>query len=286
MGHLDDYINHAESSKGIKESTRKAYRKDIADFLRFLTEKNNIHLNLVSPAVIADYFLRLKENGKSLLTINRHKQSIKGFFDYLITREIVRENPVRAIKKIKMSKTISRLAVSEMNKLLSSAAETENERNVAILELLYASGVRGGELLTLKERDLDFRFMNTLSVKSSSGEPRLIPIGKKARDAVLEYLKVKKFRNETLFISNRGEGLSRQYLWEIVSRAAGNAGIKKKVTPQTFRDSFALHMLENGADAGVIKELMGFQSAWSMEGYLSLVKNRTKEVYDRCHPRA
>jgi integrase/recombinase XerD len=127
--------------------------------------------------------------------------------------------------------------------------------------------------------------MNTLSIKSSS-QPRLIPIGKKARDAILEYLKVKKFRNETLFISNRGEGLSRQYLWEIVSRAARNAGIKKKVTPQTFRDSFALHMLENGADASVVKELMGFQSAWSMEGYLSLVKNRTKEVYDKCHPRA
>jgi integrase/recombinase XerD len=285
MDYLNDYIDYIKNSKEIKENTLAAYRKDVAGFLSFLDEKK-LPLVLVSSAIIADYLLYLGEEGRSLSTINRHKHSINGFFGYLKSHGAIDENPVKAIKKIKMMRTMSFLTVSEIDELLSAAKQKGNKRDAAILELLYASGIRSSELLALKEKDLDFKFMNTLFVKPLSGEPRLIPIGKKARDAILEYLRDKKFRNEILFINNRGEKLSRQYLWQIVGKAAKKAGIEKTVSPQTFRDSFALHMLENGADANVVRELMGFKTGWSMDGYLALIKNRAKEVYDNCHPRA
>ncbi len=291
----------------MSDNSIQAYYRDLMEFSKYMEEKGIKKFTSVSNTDVVAFVLKLKNDGKSSATVNRKVASLRAFYKYMVQKEYTRENPVTNIKSPKIErKEIEYLTLEEVDKLLSLPDETTQKgiRDKAILELMYATGIRVSELVEATCEDVNLR-LGFITCSGEHGRARIIPMGRPARKAVEAYLydvrplSVKDEKEENteeaegkeaapkeLFLNYAGEKLTRQGLWKIIKDYAKLADLENKLTPQTLRNSFAVHMIQNGADLKSLQELMGHEDITATQIYLNVTKNRIKDVYDRTHPRA
>lgn len=292
---LNDFINYLSLEKKMALNSLQAYKRDVLEFGMMIREKQNLSLSEASNTEVVAYLLKLKNDGKSAATVNRKVASLRAFYNYLTAQKIITNNPTANIKSPKIErKSIEYLTIEEIDNLLNKTDQSiKGFRDKAILELLYATGIRVSEVVEMNIEDVNLR-MGFVTCTGEHGKARIIPMGRPSRAAVEEYIyEVRpKFIREAdnsekaLFVNYSGHRLTRQGLWKMLKEYAKLAGIENRLTPQTLRNSFAVHMIQNGADLKSLQELLGHEDINATQIYLSVSKNRIKEVYDKAHPRA
>jgi integrase/recombinase XerD len=293
--YIEEYSEYIKNEKRMAPNSVEAYIRDINEFLVFIESKGLALMNTVENTEVISFVLYLKNAGKSMSTSNRKIASIRGFYSFMQIRGYVRTNPCQNIKSPKVEKKeIEYLTIAEMDKLLSLPDNTlKGIRDRAILEVLYATGIRVSELIEANLEDINLR-VGFITCTGEVGKARIVPIGRPARAALEEYvyegrtklIKGKHMEDSPLFVNYVGERITRQGLWKLLKEYAKRGEIIKPITPQILRNSFAVHMIQNGADLKSLQELLGHEDMTATQVYLSVTKNRIKEVYDKTHPRA
>lgn len=290
--YLNEFNDYLQNIKKVSENTRLSYMRDAEAFFRYLRE---IPLEpfQATTSVVAAYMDQLKQLGRSDTTVLRSLASIRCLYKYFIMQGYVAANPTRDIRMERISKPLPQiLSGEEIRSLLEQPAiETlKGCRDKAMLELLYATGIRVSELINLNIQDINLR---TQTLQCSNGRStRVIPVYPSAIVAVSDYLyRARELltcaeSGDALFINLNGRRLTRQGFWKIIKEYAQLAHITKEITPHTLRHSFALHLLENGASIRDIQAMLGHADISSTQVYTLLMDNHMKEVYNSCHPRA
>ncbi|MDR1953186.1 MAG: tyrosine recombinase [Clostridiales Family XIII bacterium] len=293
--YFQKFTNHLKDKRKMAANSVTAYLRDLREYAAFLDAKNAGTPVDATEADIAAYLLNLKKEGKTAATINRKLASVRAFYKFMISSGSMSVSPATEIRAPKIArKEIEYLTIAEVEKLLAQPGKSvRGLRDTAILELLYATGLRVSELIETNVGDINLR-MGFVTCNGEHGKARIIPLGRPARAALEVYiyevraklLRDKSDKAKALFLNYYGERITRQALWKILKNYADHAGIGKKITPQTLRDSFAVHMVQNGADLKSLQELLGHEDLAATQIYLSVSKNRIKDVYDSAHPRA
>jgi len=295
------FKDYLVKKKALSANSVSAYLRDLPDFQGFLAEKGIHDLESASKPDVAAWLLKLKKDGRSAATVNRKLASIRAYYKFLIDTRGLPQDPTAGIRSPRITrKEIEYLTIDEVDRLLSAPADTDiGSRDLAILEMLYATGLRVTELMFVNIDDVNLR-MGLVKCTGAHGKARAIPIGRPARVALEKYIydirphfrrpngsgKQKKKDEGALFLNYYGERITRQALWKILKSYSEKAGIDKKITPQILRNSFAVHLIQNGADLKSIQDMMGHEDPIATQAYLSVSKNRIKDVYDSAHPRA
>ncbi|ESU30276.1 tyrosine recombinase XerD [Bacillus sp. 17376] len=293
---LDDFIHFLVVEKGLSKNTIVSYKRDLNSYITYLRKIEQLgDLNGVQRAQIVHFLGHLKDTGKSSKTLARHIASIRAFHHFLLREKAVDHDPTVHIESPQHERSLPKvLSMEEVETLLDSPKLTDHfgYRDKAMLEMMYATGIRVSELigLTLSDVHLTMGFVRCMGKGSKE---RIIPIGKTASDAIEQYLEKgrpklvsKKYKDDSLFLNHHGKGLSRQGFWKILKRLATEAGIEKELTPHTMRHSFATHLLENGADLRAVQEMLGHADISTTQIYTHVTKTRLKDVYTKFHPRA
>ncbi|MCI9597532.1 MAG: tyrosine recombinase XerD [Firmicutes bacterium] len=288
------FFEYLEKEKKMAKNTLEAYRRDVLEFSKFEGERGISDLRQTQGTEVVAFLLKLKNEGKSAATVNRKLASIRSFYHYLQAKEEISANPALNIKSPKIQrKTLEYLTVEEIDKLLSLPDDSPRGiRDRAMLELLYATGIRVTELIEADLEDINIR-MGFITCAGEQSKARIIPIGKPARAALETYLydareKLLKDRTDekALFVNYHGQRITRQGLWKILKEYGKQGALDHKLTPNIIRNSFAVHMIQNGADLKSLQELLGHEDISATQIYLTATKNRIKDVYDKTHPRA
>lgn len=291
---LDGFLNYLLIDRTLSENTIKSYAFDMQSFIDFLTvEKREI--KDVNKSDLQLYLAHLYDLGFAPTTASRHLSTIRAFYDYLLVEGRVKANPCELIESPKLLKNLPTvLNLEEVTRLLDSfTAESANDvRNKAMIELLYASGMRVSELLDLNLDDL-YLEMGFVRCMGKGAKERIVPIGEMAIKVLDDYvggsrqdlLKVHKQTN-ALFLNRLGTRMSRQGFWKILKQQARIAGITKEISPHKLRHSFATHLVENGADLRVVQELLGHADISTTQIYTHLSKTHLQKVIEEAHPRA
>ncbi|HHY03797.1 MAG TPA: site-specific tyrosine recombinase XerD [Thermoanaerobacterales bacterium] len=291
---LQSFLEFLFVERGLSNNTISSYKRDLKKFLSYLRYKKIDDINKTNRTIIVSYLLLMQKEGKASSSISRACAAIKSFYHFLIRERLINEDPTINLESPKIEKRLPRvLSVKEVSNLLNQPDTTNplGLRDRTMLELLYATGMRVSELLSITPEDvnLDMGFVRCLGKGSKE---RIIPIGTTAISFLKEYIQkartklLNKKNSKQLFLNHRGEKLSRQGFWKIIKRHAKNAGISKDITPHTIRHSFATHLLENGADLRSVQEMLGHADISTTQIYTHITRNKIKEVYDRTHPRA
>ncbi|MBE7028230.1 MAG: site-specific tyrosine recombinase XerD [Ruminococcaceae bacterium] len=290
---MEQYIEYLENYKKLSKNTLISYMRDIRFFNDFLEDSKIEGFEDVKTSDVDEYIKFLKQSGKADTTVLRNFESVKNFYIYLKKRGIVEINPLDEAVSPKIAKRLPEiLSFEEIERLLSlpRVDELKGCRDKAMLELLYASGMRVTELISMKIDDvhLDMGFVNC----HTETKTRIIPIGKICTEALINYINTSRkilIRDNTqtmLFVNMNGENMSRQGFWKLLKSYAEKAGITKSITPHTLRHSFAAHLLENGADLRSIQVMLGHSDISSTLVYANLINDKLKNVYKKAHPRA
>lgn len=291
--YTDEFEKFLKTEKRASDNTVNAYMKDLEHFETFITERGVRDFRDASNSDIVAYLMELKKEDKSKSTVNRKLTSIRTFYKYLVREGAVKDNPAENIKSPRIEKKeIEYLSIEEIDRLMTLPDESmKGIRDRAMLELMYATGIRASELIDMKLDDCNMR-MGFVKCSGEHSKARIIPIGRPARMALENYIydvrpaMLRESKCDNLFVNYVGEAMTRQGLWKILKEYGEEAGFAVKLTPQVIRNSFAVHMLQNGADIKSIQELMGHEDIAATQAYLAVTKNRIKDVYDRAHPRA
>ena len=290
----EKFIEYLRNEKKMASNTLDAYSRDVAEFMAFEGIRGNSDILAVTGTEVVAFLHNLKAEGKSASTVNRKLASIRSFFNYLIKEGLIHDNPTFNIKSPKIErKSVDYLESDEIEKLLSAPDQSyKGLRDRAIMEVLYATGMRVTEVIQSDVIDINLR-MGFITCDGDMSKARIIPLGKPARKALEEYLEGGRpalvrdnLEEEALFVNVFGKRITRQGVWKMIQEYAKVAGIEKKLTPNTIRNSFAVHMLQNGADLKSLQEMMGHDGISATQIYLSAMKSRIKDVYDKSHPRA
>lgn len=288
-----DFSYYLVHTKAVSVNTLDSYLRDAAHFLNFLDAQGLDNPANAEEAIIKKYVQQLREEKKSNATITRNIASIRCFYRYLMANRLADSNPAKAIKLEKTPKKLPQiLSGKEIELLLSqpNTKELKGCRDKAMLELLYATGIRVSELVDLNVEDINLH-TGILSCKKENAQ-RMIPVYPAAVSMVSEYiLRVRSLiidpeGGQALFTNLNGKRMTRQGFWKIVKGYAEQAGIIKEITPHTLRHSFALHLLENGAELKDIQMMLGHADISSTQIYVHLLNDHFKKVYNNCHPRA
>ncbi len=290
---LTGFLTYIKEEKKATANTCASYRRDLDAYFSFLIIHGKRDPLIASKDTLNDYLNNLKDGGKSGNTIARNLSSIRSFYQYLMIQGKIEENPAKNIKyHIADRKLPDILTAEEVNLLLEQPQCTTPKgfRDKAMLELLYATGMKVTELVDLEIHDVNIH-LGVIHCTGSTGG-RIVPMHKTAAKALEDYmakirpLMVDNKENTALFVNTNGARLTRQGFWKIIKAYAHSAGIHKDITPQTIRHSFASHLLENGADIKAIQEMLGHTDISSTQFYAKIIKNRYKDVYNKFHPRA
>jgi integrase/recombinase XerD len=296
---VEEFLTSLEVEKGYSENTRVAYKNDLSQFLDYLQTKAvpvpNDWSEVKKDHLVA-YILSLKADREyASTTVARKVAAIKSFFHFLVAEGFIRDDPTATLDSPRVKKYLPRaISQEDVEKLLEAPGESEEPRALrdrAILELLYATGMRVSELVALNEGDVDLPSASA-RVLGKGDKERIIPIYDRAVQAIEAYVNKGRVRllrdpeKKALFLNQRGERLTRQGLWLIVKGYVKEAGIKVPVTPHTLRHSFATHMLRGGADLRNVQELLGHANIATTQVYTQVSNERLREVYDEAHPRA
>lgn len=297
MNYFEEFFEYLKSRNRLAKNSLIAYRSDLNDFLDYIETSIGTDVTAVTEAEIASFLMALKEAGKTTSTINRKLSAVRGFFNYMYDRGYVDVNPARAVKAPKIErKDIKYLTLEEIEHMFSLPPNNiKGWRDKAILELMYATGIRANELISANLEDVNTR-IGFFSCTGENGKPRVIPMGLKARVAIEVYLENSRSmllnnsknrkKERALFLNAYGARLTRQGLWKIFSVYGKITGLGNRFTPKIIRNSFAVHMVQNGADIKSLQVLMGHEDPAATQVYMTMAKNRIKDVYDRTHPRA
>ncbi len=290
--YIDDFAHFLEGKKS--ENTIQSYKGDISHYTDFLNKKNIFDYESTNKTIVITYLLYLQKSGRANATVSRTLASIRAFYDYLIRdRGIEMIDPTLNLETPKIERKLPTiLTTGEVELFLEqpNATDCKGVRDKAMLELLYAAGIRVSELIKLKLKDVNLS-VGFVRCKDEKHE-RIIPIGNIAKMALSEYIETArdsmlKDKEETaLFVNCSGKELSRQGFWKIVKQYQKKANIKTEITPHVLRHSFAAHLLENGADLKAIQEMLGHADISSTQNYSRLINSRVREVYQKAHPRA
>lgn len=288
---INSFMKYLENIKQLSSNTLQSYRHDVERYITY-TKKNNIPYESILPSVITGYMLALQNEGKAASTVSRSLASIRAFYKYLQSQKICPSDPTGGIHAIKPERKLPQILTSqEVNLLLEqpSMAELKGVRDKAMLEVLYATGMRVSELISLNVNDEN---VDVGYIICRNSNERIIPIYAEAVTAIKRYLQsarpvfVKDSDEQALFVNVNGGRLTRQGFWKIIKTYTKKANITKQITPHTLRHSFAAHLLENGADLKSIQEMLGHSDISSTQIYTSVVTNKIKNVYNNAHPRA
>lgn len=294
--HIKDFIHFLLVEKGLAQNTIVSYERDLKSYTKYLKKVESIkNLQDIQRIHIVHFLTFLKEQGKSARTMARHIASIRAFHQFLLRDKVVDNDPTVHIETPKQERSLPKvLNLQEVEQLLEAPKEDSHFglRDKAMLELLYATGIRISELISLNTGDVHIT-MGFVRCIGKGNKERIIPIGKSAIGAVQKYLDEgrpsfvsKKHRDDALFLNHHGQRMTRQGFWKILKRLASEAGISKELTPHTLRHSFATHLLENGADLRAVQEMLGHADISTTQIYTHVTKTRLKDVYKQFHPRA
>jgi len=292
--YIKDFIEYLQRERRMSKNTLEAYKRDVHEFVAFEGSRGMTDLLDTSSTEIVAFLHDLKISGKSAATVNRKLASVRAFFNFLMNSGLVSSNPTADIKSPKIErKELEYLTLEEVDKLLETPDNSiRGIRDKAILEVLYATGIRVSELIEADLEDINMR-MGFITCDGEQSKARIVPLGRPARAALETYIYearnalVKDNTEEkALFVNYYGSRITRQGLWKVLKEYGEKAGIEKKLTPNIMRNSFAVHMLQNGADLKSLQELMGHEDISATQAYLAVTKNRIKDVYDKTHPRA
>lgn len=288
---VEVYIDYLNNVKHSSKNTVASYKRDLQKMVQYFLNTGINDVKDVTSTFLGSYVLFLEKQGMSSATVSRNIASIKSFFMFLFRQGEIKNNPAERLKPPKIEKKIPEiLTIEEVNRLLEQPfKDTPKEiRDKAMLELLYATGMRVSELISLKISDVNLS-MSFIQCHDN-GKDRIIPIENAARTALEHYIndvRAKLCRNSNyLFTNCKGEPMSRQGFWKIIKAYAGKAGIDKDITPHMIRHSFAAHLVNNGADLRAVQEMLGHSAISTTQIYLKGRKSKLKEVYDKAHPRA
>jgi len=290
---LEQFLLHLEFEKGFAANTILSYRRELKKFFAFVQEKHLDYLRLGEKNIL-DFIRREGQRGGAVSSQAHLISVLKSFYRYLLQDELLEFSPVSAVslpkKWLKLPKYLS---IEDISRLLEAPDESTviGRRDKAILELMYATGLRISELAHLKLADvyLDEGFMR---VAGKGGKERIVPFNDMSRDRLRDYLElsrpilVKRERPEQVFVNYSGVMLSRQGLWKMISAYGRKAGLAGRLTPHVLRHSFATHLVEKGADLRSVQMLLGHSSITTTEIYTHLAKDQVKKVYDQFHPRS
>jgi integrase/recombinase XerD len=291
--YLDLFISYLAVEKGLSANTREAYSRDLARYLDFLDKQGRTAPDSVKSTDIALFMGRLKDLGIGPRSRARCLSAIRMFHRFLMVENYAESNPTSIIEAPRILHKLPQfLTAQEVDALLAACAGTsaENVRDLAMLELLYATGLRVSELVGLKRREVNLDSGYLMTVGKGNKE-RLVPIGESARDKVGTYLAVVRTKldppgaNPFLFLSRLGTDMSRQAFWNIVKKRALMAGIRKSISPHTLRHSFATHLLENGADLRSVQIMLGHADLSTTQIYTHVTRERLKRLHQQIHPR-
>ncbi|MHC0036046.1 site-specific tyrosine recombinase XerD [Pseudoneobacillus sp. C159] len=294
--HLKDFLHFLIVEKGLADNTIISYKRDLNSYLLYLKNVEQMNdLNEVKRAQIVHFLKYLKENGKSAKTLARHTASIRAFHQFLIREKIAEHDPSVHIETPQLEKSLPKVLSMEEVELLLESPKLINHygyRDKAMLELLYATGMRVSELIGLNSGDVHLT-MGFVRCIGKGNKERIIPIGSTAQNVIRDYLEKSRYkflsskhREDALFLNHHGKRLTRQGFWKILKKLVVEAGIQKELTPHTLRHSFATHLLENGADLRAVQEMLGHADISTTQIYTHVTKTRLKEVYTKFHPRA
>lgn len=286
------FISYLHDVKKTSNNTEMSYKRDLEKLQHFMAQKGLSDVAAITARELESYVKYLGENKLAAATISRNVASIKAFYHYLVQEGIVAEDAAEKLKSPKIEKKLPEiLSPDEVVRLLEQpSGNTPKEiRDKAMLELLYATGIRVTELITLKLSDVNLK-MGVLVCKDANKE-RLIPFGSAAKAALDRYINdareamIEDKSSDILFANCSGKPMSRQGFWKLIKYYANKADIKTDITPQTLRHSFAAHLVENGADLKSVQEMLGHSDISTTQIYANLNYNHIKDVYAKAHPR-
>ena len=289
---LDGFITYLHNVKKKSENTVLSYNRDLTKFIKYLRTNKITSLDKVEEKDLEKYIKELNDNGFKSATVSRNIASLKAFFHYLNNEGILSNDPTKSLKSPKIEKKIPEiLTTDEVFALLEqpSGDSPKEIRDKAMLELLYATGIRVSELINLEVSDVNLKTSSILCRDGSKS--RTIPYGKKAKDALTRYLEgareaiVDNKESTILFANCSGQKMSRQGFWKLIKHYAKKAGIESDITPHTLRHSFAAHLVENGADLRSVQEMLGHSDISTTQIYANMSHSHIREVYNRAHPR-
>jgi integrase/recombinase XerC len=283
------FLRHLEVERGASPHTLRTYRHDLACFREFLaTALAGRDVDAIDTRTVRAYVAHLHRRSLAPASIGRRVAAVRSWLRFLVRRGVLRMNPARAVRTPKLPKTLPNfLPVDDAKTLVDARAVggATRARDVAILELLYASGLRVSELVGLDLEDVD-RAAHTVHVRGKGGKERVVPYGTAAARALARYLGTRAADRGPVFVNTRGGRLTARSVHTIVRRSARAAGIARRVTPHTLRHSFATHLLDGGADLRMIQELLGHSRLSTTQRYTHVGADQLMRVYDAAHPRA
>ena len=291
---LDSFLAYITVEKGLSKNTLESYGRDVGKFLVFLEESGVKSVHEIKYENILDFLSSFKKHGFSDTTTVRTIVSIKQFFKYLLIEKIIKEDPSSQIRTPKMKKSIPGvISLEDVEKILSSPDEKTPEgiRDLAMLELLYATGIRVSELINLKQNEVNFE-MGFIIVYGKGSKERIVPMGAEAQEKLRTYMRdsrpalLKQRECKELFVTRRGKGMSRQGFWKLIKGYALKSNISKSISPHTLRHSFATHLLERGADLRTIQIMLGHSDISTTQIYTHVENERLKEIHKKYHPRS
>ncbi|MBD5545281.1 MAG: site-specific tyrosine recombinase XerD [Lachnospiraceae bacterium] len=289
---IQQFISYLHNIKKTSNNTEQSYRRDLTKAQHFLEENGTTDVKRITEQHLNSYVLYLEKNKFATATISRNIASIKAFFHYLCEEGICKEDVSVRLKAPKIAKKIPEiLSTEEVVRLLEQpSGNTAKEiRDRAMLELLYATGIRVTELITLTINDVNIQVGYILC--RDAHKERVIPFGHAAKTALTQYMDnvrssmLEDEESDILFVNCSGKPMSRQGFWKLVKYYAKKAGITSDITPHTLRHSFAAHLVENGADLRSVQEMLGHSDISTTQIYANMNHNRIREVYAKAHPR-
>ena len=295
MDNIRSFSDYLRDSKNTSENTILAYSRDILAFEKYLRKKGKELLEATKTDVLS-YIMELSKAGKSTSTTNRKLASIRAFYTFKIKENNLKVNPADDIKTPRAErKEVDFLSIAEVEELLKQPGESvKGYRDRAIFEVLYGTGIRVNELIELNLDDVNLR-MGFITCQGN-GKGRIVPLGSYAKDAIKKYFdssmpslaKNKNYQDGSapLFLNYMGERFTRQGLWKLMKQYGKAVGMEERITPHILRNSFTVHMIQNGADLKTLQELLGYDDMQALQVFMQLSKSRIKDVYDRTHPRA
>lgn len=293
---IESYKTYLILEKSLSSNSVEAYLNDINKLAKYCADKHKVKTpDEVTYDILKDYLIYVSEIGVTNRTQARCISSIRSFFKFLVFDGQLENNPTRLLEAPKIGRKLPNiLSVEEIDSMLNAVEmyKPEGQRNKAIIEMLYSCGLRVSELISIKLSNINFR-MGIVKIDGKGNKERVIPLSKNAKEEIKRYLKVyrdyldiEKGYEDVLFLNKRGTALSRVMVFNIIKHLANRAGIKKNVSPHTFRHSFASHLVSGGADLRAVQDMLGHESILTTEIYTHLDDHYLKDTINKFHPRS
>ena len=289
---LREYLAYVSVEKGLSANSIAAYRRDLTRLSRFLAERK-LDLLKADGTHLREFLSTLYQAGLSARSVARYQSSVRSLYRYLLDQDRLSDDPTAHLRSPGQWKRLPKyMTLDEVDRLLSAPNPEAplGKRDIAMLQLLYATGLRVSELINVRVAELNTE-MGVVRTVGKGDKSRLIPVGRSALEAIEAYTSaarqriLKRTSSEFLFVTARGSSMTRQAFWKLVRRYAGVAGVVRTVSPHTLRHSFATHLLERGADLRSLQLMLGHADISTTEIYTHVLRSRMRAIYDKYHPR-